>query len=576
MRRRHALVLTPWMLLAACDDGAATTGSGASSSASSTASSTASTGTGGGGAPDIAWSPCSILTDGPGEDAQCAILEVPASYAEPGKGTVPFSIKRIPASTQPAKAQVWFMNGGPGGSVVDFEPIAEYLHGYDDTLDLYLPEHRGVGRSGRLSCPTEEAPASDGGYEVTLAEMPACIQYLKDTWGDRLAGLSAENAARDVGETIARTRAPGEDVFLYGISYGSHWGNRYLQLYPDQATGVALGALAVNFSFTIIDRRFNELGERFMAACGADAFCASKLGPDPWARMTALMQSLDAGHCPEVQALGVDRAIVREVSASLFYGWDDRTLVPPLVYRLERCSPADVNAITHLVDALVARSAAPLTASDRNASILLGDHIGLSEMWAAGAPPQADLEAYAATANVSPDVAVDMGALRDEWPVYTPNPALAGKPAATSIPILLQNGEYDFITSADYQPLVDALGGAHQSFVEYPRATHDPWTAVTAAGGSCGLIDFYAFVKDPEKAPDPACLGFVIPIGFTVDPAYASAYFGTTDAWEGDPGPATAAFARSNSTLKRAVKFRISREARRAARSSAATGPIRP
>jgi pimeloyl-ACP methyl ester carboxylesterase len=582
MQRQRAIlrVLLPaWMSIAVgCDDTAETTATGGSSSASttSTAAATSSASTGGGAAAGIGWTPCPIITDGAGVAAECAVLDVPADYAKPAGGDLQFSVKRILATNQPAKAQIWFMNGGPGGSVVDFEPIAEYLHDFDETLDLYMPEHRGVGLSSRMSCPKEELPTSDGGRAVTLAEMPACIQYLLDTWGERLAGFTAENAARDLGETIAKTRAPGQDVFVYGISYGSHWGNRYLQLYPEQATGVALGALAVNFSFTVIDQRFNELGERYMAACGADAFCASKLGPDPWARMTALMQSLDAGHCSEVQALGLDRAIVRQLASSLLYAWDDRTIIPPLVYRLERCSAADVNAITFLVDTLVASASGTPSASERNTSILLGDHIGLSEMWAEPAPPQADLEAFVATANVSGDVSTEMGALRDIWPRYTPNPSLAGKVAATSIPILLQNGAYDFIRSADYQPVVDAFMGPHQSFVEYPRATHDPWTAATAAGGSCGLIDFYYFVQDPTKAPDPKCLGFIVPFDFTVDSAYASAYFGAADAWEGDPGPQANAVARSDSALRRAVKSRIERGAHRAVRSSKAKDPIRP
>lgn len=550
-----------------CDDAASTTSSGGAGGGA-TASSTSSASTGGA----IAWSACPLYTDGEGTDAECAILDVPADYASPGP-TIAFSVKRVLATTQPAAAQVWFLMGGPGGSVVDFEPIVEYLHDYDPTLDFYMPEHRGVGLSSRLSCPTEEAPESEDGYAVTPAEAPACIQYLKDTWGDRLPGFNSEGAAHDVGETIEKTRAPGQNVFVYGISYGSHWGNRYLQLYPSQATGVSLAALAVNFQFPVMDQRFNALGKKFMDACGADAFCATKLGPDPWARMTALMESLDAGHCQEALALGIDRALVRGLASGLFYGWDDRTLIPPLVYRLERCSAEDVNALTFFVDTLIAANEAPLTASDRNASSLLGYHVGLSEMWPANAPSLAALQAFADGANVSADAGPEMGAIRDLWPVYTPNPLVAGKIASTSIPILLENGEYDFLTSEDYQPVVDALAGPHQSFVEYPNATHDPWTAIDADGGSCGLIDFYAFVKDPTAAPDVSCLANVVPIDFTVDPTYAAAYFGTADAWEGDPGPQAKFAARTPASLKRAVGSRIARGGFRAVRSSAATGP---
>lgn len=569
MRMRSAGLVSVGVALAGavgCDDGA-TTGSGGdavtTSSTSAVATSTASTGTG--GAAGITWLPCPLITDGAGSAAECALLDVPADWSKPEGPTVKFSVKRVLGSQQPARGQVWFMNGGPGGSVVDFEPFVEYLHGFDPTFDWYMPEHRGVGLSSRLSCPTEEDPASDGGWAVTPAEAPACIAHLQATWGERLAGFTSENAAHDVGETIEATRAPGQDVFLYGISYGSHWGNRYLQLYPDQATGVSLGALAVNLSFTTIDREFNELGERLMDACASDALCGSKLGPDPWARMTALMTALDEGHCPEVQAWGIDRVIVRQLSASFTYDWYERTLVPPLVYRLERCSAADVNALGHLVDLLVAGNEAP-SASERNTSLLLGYHVGLSEMWADPAPPPSELQAYVDAANFSGDASVEMATLHDVWPRYTPNPALAGKFAKTSIPILLEHGEYDFISQPQYQPFVDALSGPHQSFVLYPRATHDPWSAATAAGGSCGLIDFYSFLLDPLTPPDPECLAYVVPIDFAVPADYASAYFGTEDAWEGDPGPLSTLAPRSPGPLKRAVRSRSARGGLRAAR----------
>jgi len=489
-------------------------------------------------------------------------LDVPADWSAPDGPTVSFAVKRVLATAQPALAQIWFLQGGPGGSVVDFEPTVEYLHAFDGTLDLYMPEHRGVGLSSRLSCPTEESAESDGGYAITPAERPACLDYLQATWGDRLAGFTTENAAHDLGETIGKLREPDDAVFVYGISYGSHWGNRYLQLYPDQASGVSLAALAVNYNFTGIDKDFNDLGQRFFQACADDPFCVGKLGPDPWARMSALMAALDEGHCPEAQALGVDRALVRQLSALLLYGWDDRTIIPPLVYRLERCDASDINAIAFLVDTLIQGNEAPPTASERYASSLLGDHIGLSEMWRAPFPSTQEIESFTASANVSLDAVSDFSSLYDLWPRYTANPELAGDVAQTSIPILLQMGALDFITSEDYQPVVDGLSGPFQNFVEYPLATHDPWSAVSSDGGACGLIDFYSFVLDPMATPQAACLEDVVPIDFAVDPLYANAYLGVADAWEGDPGPPSMLFAHSPDALQRAITSQMARSGR--------------
>ena len=79
------------------------------------------------------------------------------------------------------------------------------------------------------------------------------------------------------------------------------------------------------------------------------------------------------------------------------------------------------------------------------------------------------LEGYVGQANVAIGGSVELASLRGIWPRYTPNPAYAGKIATTHIPILLQQGGFDFITSAVYQPLVDGLSGPTQTFVLYPR-----------------------------------------------------------------------------------------------------------
>ena len=74
------------------------------------------------------------------------------------------------------------------------------------TIDLYLPDHRGTGRSARLACPTAETASSPGGTQISDGELPGCVESMKSTWGDKLASFNITNAARDVGEFIRAQR----------------------------------------------------------------------------------------------------------------------------------------------------------------------------------------------------------------------------------------------------------------------------------------------------------------------------------------------------------------------------------
>ncbi|XXX73353.1 alpha/beta fold hydrolase [Sorangium sp. So ce134] len=490
---------------------------------------------GNGGGDAIAWTPCSLLTDGTGEDAECAEIPVPLHWDQPEGKTITFFVKRKLAAAQPSRGQLWLLNGGPGYSGADFEPLVQFLAGVDPTLDLYMPDHRGTGRSSRLGCADGETPESEAGSYLTDAEMAACLPSIKAALGDDIQGFTVSNAARDVGEIIARTRAPGGEVIVFGGSYGSIWGHRYLQLYPDQPTAVSLTALAVNSHLSDLEIWLNDLGQRYMALCGADAFCSDKLGADPWATMTETLDAFDEGACPEVAALGYDRPLFQVLFAQFFYQWAARPLIPALIYRLDRCAPADVAAFTHLAELLLAPLPEPLPPTQRFYSPVLRNNITLSELWADPPPSLAEVNAFLAEANVALGLMDDAAAIRESWPLYTPD-AYAGQWAATSVPLLLLQGELDFIPSAIPEAVESHFTGPNQTFVMLPRAPHTLESPTGSTGGSCDLEILLQFLADPEAPLDTSCTEEILPLEFSVVPALSAAYLGTEDAWEGDPG----------------------------------------
>ncbi|WP_437313903.1 alpha/beta fold hydrolase [Sorangium sp. So ce385] len=489
----------------------------------------------GGGVDAIAWAPCSLVTDGDAKDAECAHIPVPLHWDQPEGKTITFFVKRKLAATQPSRGQLWLLNGGPGNSGVDFEPLVPFLASVDPTLDLYIPDHRGTGRSSRLGCADGETPESEAGSNLTDAEVAACLPAIEAELGDDIKGYTITNAARDVGETIARTRAPGGEVLILGRSYGTIWGHRYLQLYPDQPTAAALTGLAVNAHLSNLEFWLNDLGQRYMALCGANPSCAEKLGADPWATMTETLDAFDEGACPEVAALGYDRPLFQLAFARLLLlQWPHWSLMPALVYRLDRCSPADVAAFDHLKDILQARFPEPLPPSQRLSSPVLRYNITLSELWADPPPSAAEVDAFLAEANIALGQMDDGVAIRESWPRYTPD-AYAGQWATTSVPLLLLQGELDFVPSAVPEAVESRFTGPNQTFVMLPRAPHT-LESPTSSGTSCDLEILLQFIADPEAPLDTSCTERILPLDFSVDPTVSATLLGTDDAWDGDPG----------------------------------------
>ncbi|WP_437574115.1 alpha/beta fold hydrolase [Sorangium sp. So ce887] len=539
---------------------------GTASSSSSTGSSGGSGGNGGNGGDGgnggnggdggngdaIAWTPCPLFTDGTGEDAECAEIPVPLHWDQPEGKTITFFVKRKLAATQPSRGQLWLLNGGPGASGADFEPLVQLLAGVDPTLDMYMPDHRGTGRSNRLGCADGETPESEAGSYLTDAEMTACLPAIKAELGDDIQGFTVTNAARDVGEIIERTRAPGGEVIVFGGSYGTIWGHRYLQLYPDQPTGASLAGLAVNSHLSDIDVWLNDLGQRVMDLCGADPSCSDKLGADPWATMTGTLDAFEEGACPEVAALGYDRQLFQTWFAQILYQWAPRPLIPALIYRLDRCSPADVAVFTHLAGLLLAPLPEPLPASLRFFSPVLRNNIMLSELWADPPPSVSETQEFLAQANVVIGLTDDAAAIRESWPRYTPD-AYAGQWATTSVPLLLLHGELDFIPSAIPEAVESHFTGPNQTFVMLPRAPHGLESPTDLMGGSCDRELLLQFLADPEATLDTSCTEQVLPLEFSVDPGLSAAYLGTEDAWEGDPSAERRAPGASSSEHDRAI-----------------------
>lgn len=493
----------------------------------------------------VTWQPCAVHTGGDDDDALCAQVPVPARWAEPATRPVSLFVKKIPAAV-PSQRALWLLQGGPGGASDAMEVLVDALAPLDPTLDFYLLDHRGTGRSSRLGCAQQEDPASAGGSGITPDEAPACAAALKDTWGDDLAAFNITEAANDLGQLIAALNAD-DDAFVFGVSYGTLWAQRYLQLFPDQASGVVIDSIVPpTESFTRYDRNRNSVGKLWMDVCGQDELCASKLGTDPWAEMGALFEAVDDGHCSALGAPQAIRDALRQLAGNIVDFREARPLIPPLVYRARRCSDADVTAIVHFYNFIVAAAGGSVLAhadGHRDGEDLpptlnsqpLFLHIATSELW----DPDGDAEEVQAFAAFEALVSTDLGAgvarVVDVWPRYTPD-ALDGAFADTAVPMLMLNGTLDAATPlAGTRTVRDHFTRTAQTFVVIDGAPHAAVLNSPLKGDPdmhCGLLILESFLRDPLAEPDTSCLQELAPVSFDAPAGIALAAFGTADLWE--------------------------------------------
>lgn len=480
--------------------------------------------------PPLTWGPCPT-----GFRSQCATVSLPLDWNDRHGEKIDVLVARQPAQSGQPVAQLWLLQGGPGDSADFYAPVMAALGPLLPNVDLYTMEHRGVGDSTRLGCPVEEAPESPGGVEVTTEEWPRCLSAVKAQWGERLAKFNTRNAALDLNNVIQRTRDGYLYSFIYGVSYATYWTQRLLQIDPQVVDGVVLDSIVTPGSVYLSD--YHQYAEPALAKlaelCAADtATCAAKLGPQPLQVIRSLYTKIEQGHCA---ALGLSPQAMREFLARLLASPSARKHIMPLVYRLNRCAPSDLAALTSYVKnvgSLLSAGIDPQLPLRR--SPVLAANIGLSELWETPAPtPQQAAAECSSQLACSTALFGELGA-RAYWPVY--RDPLASTWPLFKVPVLALHGQLDAqIPESLGARIVPQLSGASQQYVSMPYSPHGAlfFSPVQTPGAlPCGMELLTRFVTYPGVPVDPTCVRSLAPLTFSEDPAVVSALLGTSDLWE--------------------------------------------
>jgi pimeloyl-ACP methyl ester carboxylesterase len=393
-----------------------------------------------------------------------------------------------------------------------------------------MPDHRGTGRSTFLECPQHD------GNGV------GCAGELLSTWGaDALKTFSTSTAARDVGFVIDQIREPGQEVHVYGVSYGTYWAQRYLQIFPNQPTAVTLDSICQQGLCSLLKFGYwaDRVGRKFMSECANDAFCANRLGADPVAKVNEAIAAVDAHRCAGTSAF--DGSTWRSILGMFAIQFPVRPLVPALTYRILRCNAGDVAALKNFTDTLTrpppgAGNGGPPPKNLFSNALSL--HIALSEMLEEPPVSRDELKAMLHDA-VFTEFDPTLHDTLDAWPRY-PHDSFVGAYPTANVPVLLMNGTLDGQTPIEFaQQIAPHYNRPGQSLVVMPRATH-----AVALGGAptdsspsaqCGMIVWQQFLTSPTSTLDTSCTSHILPLGFASAPGIGSAFFGTPDLWDGAP-----------------------------------------
>jgi len=491
----------------------------------------------------VVWGACPDYINTHG-NAECAFVTVPKDYERPYLGTIDLFIWRIKGTIpdDQKKGQVWFIQGGPGDSSVAFATFLPPIAVTHPEWDYYSIDHRGVGNSNCLECPS----AAPDSY-ITAANATACYNEVNAVLDGSLGLFNVTNAAKDLATVIDLTRGAGK-VFTYGVSYGTYLVQRFMTLFPDSVDGTIIDSIVPADAKPLdnYDESFNNEGMQIMEQCSQDSTCSEKMSgiaSDPWAAAGVVFDKIDKGElCSQFSM--VTRERLRHMLSQMASSVYGRALIPATIYRLNRCNASDIVVISHLFglsaeDLATSEEFRPV---DKLDSSVIFTNIAISELYNGISPWAARtiIDAAYVSEDLTPNLA-DLGYNR-LWTAYK-DPYIGVRPVDYSKPVLMMNSTVDGNT-----PLALALGAMqyldkpNQYFVTVPWAAHGSALSLPPKDRdfkieeSLGLSILFEFMSNPYTAPDTSIFagGYVLEFsGTSLENKTASKrFFDTEDMWE--------------------------------------------
>jgi len=456
-----------------------------------------------------------------GAPVECGAVIVPEDHLHPDGPSIRLATVIVRDQSEEHRPDpVILLAGGPGERVVaNSLQIAPSLASLHPNRDLILFDQRGVGLSEpALECPEFTRALLDTLNEADPDLVTETIFNGFMTCRDRLIGegqnlavyTTAQNAA-DV-ESI-RSALGYEQINLYGGSYGSLLAQAVMRDHPDHIRSVAFNSTLPLEKSVFVDATttFADAILRLMDACAADEACNSAF-PDLEKVLFEVIDRLNADPIPvtvtnPVDGQSYDALLTGDaVRANLGTFLYISRIIPVLPQAIFDVANGDIELMTQLSSTRLAMldllSRGMMLSVMCNADLVGRTPEDLLNL-TAEQPPQL-------VSAVDPEVTIEYGmfGICENWPVPTADLS-AKEPLESDIPTLVLEGEFDPVTPPEYGRLVAGYL-SNGFYFEVPGTGHD------VLDNECARQIAGAFVSDPTRAPEAACLAQMPGLSFDI------------------------------------------------------------
>jgi pimeloyl-ACP methyl ester carboxylesterase len=205
---------------------------------------------------NLSWHPCPSAAGGAPNAGrlQCASLQVPLNYADPGGRKITLALSEVPATAPAGQRQgvLLFNPGGPGASGLSWAATvaAGLAPSVAAKYDIVGFDTRGVGASvPQLDCDPSffskarpnYVPASQAAEQVLVDRAKQYAADCQRRFGWLLPNMTSEDLARDM-DSI-RVALGQRQISYYGVSYGTYLGQVYATLFPHRVRRMVLDSI---------------------------------------------------------------------------------------------------------------------------------------------------------------------------------------------------------------------------------------------------------------------------------------------------------------------------------------------
>jgi pimeloyl-ACP methyl ester carboxylesterase len=464
------------------------------------------------------WLPCNVTGYGSvfmNYSLDCCTLHVPLNYTQPNR-SISISMSRLRSIRPPNISNTLFiLMGGPGGSGWALLENAAQLIPADVGITIILPDHRGTGLSTVLGCDDKNA------QNITAD----CIAYLTSKWGvEGLNQFSITAAAHDLSVQVQSYQADYSGrVSIFGVSYGTQWLDRFLQIYPTLVQSAVMDGVVnpIMASDSRNDLWSSIVAWQFLTYCQSQPECNQYFsdGESPQVMLYRILTELDSNEQQCIKKHFTNYQLTSDKIRGLFFGiiqpaerYMDRIVIPAVIFRLNRCNAEDVIVLNFFFQTTLVTT--NQTRDIQNGpgfitSRVLNYNIVQSETWLAINESEVDkdiLITWHRSTIMAPENPEKYILLRSQWPKYSLDQYRFQLAAYT--PLLMISGQLDPATGFDQAAQLASITSKTRTFYAIPLAGHVT-VNMAALGYDCSLKLICSWLFPdlfPVEWRDPKCI----------------------------------------------------------------------